>query len=90
MPYVSSDLLLAHASCHVANYQFEYCAVNVGVWAIIMLPKMPFMNGVRIFGINRTTGIDDNDNCGNNTDNTHNANRFGTPRRRRRAGAKQD
>ena len=51
--------LLAHASCHVAGYQFEYVLINVGVWAVVMLPKMPFMNGVRILGINRTAGIDD-------------------------------
>jgi hypothetical protein len=51
--------LLAHASCHVAKYQSEYVLVNVGVWSVVMLPKMPFMNGVRLFGINRTTGIDD-------------------------------
>mmetsp|Transcript_31221 Transcript_31221/g.48856 ORF Transcript_31221/g.48856 Transcript_31221/m.48856 type:complete len:338 (+) Transcript_31221:139-1152(+) len=51
--------LLAHASCHVARYQSEYVLVNVGVWSVIMLPKMPFMNGVRLFGINRTIGIDD-------------------------------
>lgn len=53
--------LLAHASCHVAKYQQEYVLVNVGVWAVVMLPKMPFMNGVRLFGINRTIGIDDGD-----------------------------
>jgi len=53
--------LLAHASCHVANYQFEYVVINMGVWAVVMLPKMPFMNGVRILGINRTAGIDDGD-----------------------------
>jgi hypothetical protein len=51
--------LLAHASCHVAKYQQEYVLVNVVVWAVVMLPKMPFMNGVRLFGINRTIGIDD-------------------------------
>ena len=53
--------VLAHASCHVAKYQFEYCVINVVVWAVVMLPKMPFMNGVRILGINRTAGIDDGD-----------------------------
>jgi hypothetical protein len=53
--------LLAHASCHVAGYQSEYVLINVGVWAMVMLPKMPFMNGVRILGINRTAGIDDGD-----------------------------
>ena len=53
--------LLAHASCHIANYEYQYVVVNVGVWAVVMLPKMPFMNGVRILGINRTAGIDDGD-----------------------------
>lgn len=53
--------LLAHASCHVANYEKAYVLVNVGVWALIMVPKLPFMNGVRILGINRTAGIDDGD-----------------------------
>ncbi len=53
--------LLAHASCHMANYEHRYVVVNVGMWAVVMLPKMPFMNGVRILGINRTAGIDDGD-----------------------------
>ena len=26
---------------------------------MVMLPKLPFMNGVRILGINKTVGIDD-------------------------------
>mmetsp|Transcript_3411 Transcript_3411/g.7076 ORF Transcript_3411/g.7076 Transcript_3411/m.7076 type:complete len:344 (-) Transcript_3411:317-1348(-) len=68
--------LLAHASCHVAKYQSEYVLVNVGVWSVVMLPKMPFMNGVRLFGINRTIGIDDgayeteedDDDCANDTE----------------------
>ncbi|KAL7466094.1 hypothetical protein ACHAXS_006392 [Conticribra weissflogii] len=51
--------LLAHASCYIANYELQYAAINVAVWAVIMLPKMPFMNGVRILGINKTAGIDD-------------------------------
>ena len=45
----------------MAKYQQEYVLVNVTVWAVVMLPKMPFMNGVRLFGINRTIGIDDGD-----------------------------
>ena len=51
--------LLAHASCHVANYEFNYVLINVGTWSVVMLPKLPFMNGVRILGINKTVGIDD-------------------------------
>lgn len=53
--------LLALASCYVANFESYYAIPNVIVWAIVMLPKMPFMNGVRILGINRTAGIDDGD-----------------------------
>lgn len=51
--------LLAYGSCHIAKYQFEYVVINVGVWFIVMIPKMPMMNGVRLLGINRTAGIDD-------------------------------
>jgi hypothetical protein len=50
---------LCYAACHFANYQADYCAANIAFWAIEMLAKLPFMNGVRIFGINRTVGIDD-------------------------------
>jgi ORMDL family len=32
---------------------------NISLWCICLLSKLPCMNGVRIFGINRTTGIDD-------------------------------
>lgn len=52
---------LALASCYIAKFEFLYVMMNVGMWAVLMLPKMPLMNGVRILGINRTTGIDDGD-----------------------------
>jgi len=51
--------LLCYFACHFANYNLSICIVNAIVWAVCMLAKMPFMNGVRILGINRTTGIDD-------------------------------
>lgn len=51
--------LLCYAACHFAHYDIQLCAVNGFVWAICILGKLPFMNGVRIFGINQTTGIDD-------------------------------
>lgn len=53
--------LLALASCYVSNFEKIYAIPNVILWGVVMLPKMPFMNGVRILGINRTTGIDDED-----------------------------
>jgi hypothetical protein len=53
--------LLALASCYVASFEKLYALPNVILWGVVMLPKMPFMNGVRILGINRTIGIDDGD-----------------------------
>ena len=53
--------LLTLASCYVANFDSSFAISNVIVWSVVMLPKMPFMNGVRILGINRTIGIDDGD-----------------------------
>jgi hypothetical protein len=51
--------LLCYAACHFSNYQYNACLLNIALWTIHMLGKLPIMNGVRIFGINRTTGIDD-------------------------------
>uniref|UniRef100_A0A6U1R7F7 ORM1-like protein 3 n=1 Tax=Cyclophora tenuis TaxID=216820 RepID=A0A6U1R7F7_CYCTE len=51
--------LLCYAACHFANYDFEISVWNIVLWAVAVLCKLPFMNGVRVLGINRTTGIDD-------------------------------
>lgn len=51
--------LLCYAACHFSNYRYGVCVANVALWSIHMFAKLPVMNGVRIFGINRTTGIDD-------------------------------
>ena len=51
--------LLCYAACHFSNYDYEVCVWNVVLWLIHVSAKLPVMNGVRIFGINRTTGIDD-------------------------------
>jgi ORMDL family len=53
--------LLCYAACHFANYNIKWSVLNVCVWLICIVGKLPFMNGVRIMGINRTTGIDDYD-----------------------------
>jgi hypothetical protein len=53
--------LLCYAACHFVNYNIQWSVLNVCVWLICILGKLPFMNGVRIMGINRTTGIDDYD-----------------------------
>lgn len=51
--------LLCYAACHFSNYDYDACKVNIVLWSIHVMAKLPIMNGVRIFGINRTEGIDD-------------------------------
>lgn len=51
--------LLCYASCHFANYDPQLSLWNILLWIVSIFSKLPFMNGVRILGINRTTGIDD-------------------------------
>jgi hypothetical protein len=57
--------LMCYAACHFGHYEPRLVVLNVIFWAITVLAKMPFMNGVRILGINRTTGIDDDTSCKN-------------------------
>jgi hypothetical protein len=51
--------LLCYAACHFSQYDGRVCLWNVILWSLHVAAKLPFMNGVRVFGINRTTGIDD-------------------------------
>ncbi|KAL3933779.1 MAG: hypothetical protein SGARI_003630 [Bacillariaceae sp.] len=51
--------LLCYAACQFSEYSWRVCFFNVILWSIHIVAKLPTMNGVRIFGINRTTGIDD-------------------------------
>jgi ORMDL family len=51
--------LLCYAACQFSEYSWRVCFWNIVLWAIHTIAKLPGMNGVRIFGINRTTGIDD-------------------------------
>lgn len=59
--------LLCYAACHFSGYRVGICGVNLIFWSIAILAKLPFMNGVRIFGINRTVGIDDTEDNENET-----------------------
>ena len=48
------------AASYVSNYDFKYLAINAPVYVILgILPKIPEMHRVRLFGINSTIGIDD-------------------------------
>ena len=51
--------LLCWAACQFSEYEWNVCVWNALWWSICVVAKLPSMNGVRIFGINRTTGIDD-------------------------------
>jgi|Transcript_15015 hypothetical protein len=51
--------ILCYAACHFAKYDAQLVTINVLIWAVEIVAKLPFMNGVRLLGINRTTGIDD-------------------------------
>jgi hypothetical protein len=54
--------VLTYTACWSMNYQTRASFWNIVIWLVAVLAKLPFMNGVRIFGINRTAGIDD-DTC---------------------------
>lgn len=61
--------VLTYMACHFADYDKQTCVVNIVFWCVAVLAKLPFMNGVRLFGINRTAGIDDDgDDKENNED----------------------
>ena len=51
--------LLCWISCHLVNYDPLVVIVNMGMFAICIIPKIPEMHRVRLFGVNRTIGIDD-------------------------------
>ena len=54
--------VLCHLACHFGKYKPLVVLINLCVWlCLVIIPKMSFMNGVRILGINRTAGIDDYD-----------------------------
>lgn len=51
--------LLTYLACHCCDYDPLLSSINIVVWLVLMLAKLPQMIGVRLFGINRTPGIDD-------------------------------
>jgi len=75
--------LLCYAGCHFNDYDGTACLQNILCWFVAVLAKLPCMNGVRLFGINRTVGIDDEtdgddvpdfSNSSNNNDNNPSSN----------------
>lgn len=53
--------VLCHLACHFCDYDKLLSLINVGVWLTCVIAKLDRMNGVRLFGINKTVGVDDDD-----------------------------
>lgn len=51
--------VLTWVACYAADYKPFYIIINVAIFFILIIAKMPQMHRVRIFGINSTPGIDD-------------------------------
>ena len=56
---IAAPTILALLCLNATNYQGAYLWVNVAAYLLSIIPKMPAMHGVRIFGINSTVGIND-------------------------------
>jgi hypothetical protein len=50
--------VLTWVACYAADYKPFHIIVNVSIFLICIIAKMPQMHGVRILGINSTPGID--------------------------------
>jgi ORMDL family len=57
--FIIMPIVLAYIACLVNKFQPTTCTINLIFLSITMIAKLPQMNGVRLFGINRTAGIDD-------------------------------
>lgn len=50
--------VLTWIACFAADYKAFHIIVNVAIFLICIIAKLPQMHGVRILGINSTPGID--------------------------------
>merc|ERR1711862_74846 len=51
--------VLCYLACQFSGFDPKICSVNVIIWCLSMAAKLPIMSEKRLFGINRTVGIDD-------------------------------
>lgn len=58
--------ILCYIACVFGAFDLGLVSINVVVWVILIVAKLPFMHGVRILGINSTAGIDDEIPVGKN------------------------
>jgi hypothetical protein len=57
---ITIPTLLCIISCNSANYTPNAVLTHVSILAVLVVSKLRFMHGVRILGINKTVGVDDN------------------------------
>ena len=58
--FLAVPMFMLLAQLNAAGFAKHDIAVNLPVYALFcVLPKLPLLHGVRLFGINRTVGIDD-------------------------------
>jgi hypothetical protein len=57
--FTLTETLLCFIACYRSNYNMSYIAVNFAVWIVCIVPKVPGMHQIRLFGLNTTVGIDD-------------------------------
>ena len=57
---VGVPTFLAYLAVSMSDYNHKTCALNVVLLAVLVVSKQGWMTGVRLLGINRTVGIDDN------------------------------
>ena len=56
---ISVPTILTYVACHMADYNINTVTLNMVILFVLVLSKQDFMYGVRVFGINRTVGVDD-------------------------------
>mmetsp|Transcript_18067 Transcript_18067/g.22121 ORF Transcript_18067/g.22121 Transcript_18067/m.22121 type:complete len:253 (+) Transcript_18067:303-1061(+) len=59
MVFLITPTVLCYVACFMSGYDRNLSLVNLFTWMICTVAKLEPMNGVRLFGWNRTVGIDD-------------------------------
>ena len=61
---VTVPSVLCLVACAAASYELWAVVTHVTLLAVLVVSKMRFMHGVRVFGINKTVGVDDGASSG--------------------------
>ena len=53
--------LITLLACYASDFDWNYLFINVGLFLLCILPKIPAMHRVRLFGINSTPAVDEDE-----------------------------